>query len=112
MRTVKRYRLDIPDVGSVAVSRTADIDDEFRRVYSYVIRDADGALLERGRDLRSGSSTDFTSHPSARQMTGTLLSFLTCAPDSFNSKTEEWARQHDDELSLAALDLGFGEDEL
>ncbi len=108
---MKRYRLDIPDVGSVAVTRTADVDDEFRRQYSYVIRDADGALLERGRDLRSGSSTDFRSHPGAREMTGTLLSFLTGAPDSFNSRTEAWARQHDDELSLAALELEFGEEE-
>jgi hypothetical protein len=112
VRTVRRYRLDIPDVGSVAVTRTADVDDEFRRLYSYVIRDADGKLLERGRDLRSGSSTDFRSHPSAREMTGSLLSFLTCAPDSFNARTEAWARQHDDELSMAAVELEFGEDEL
>ena len=96
----------------MAVNRTADVDGEFRRLYSYVIRDADGALLERDRDLRSGSSTDFRSHPGAREMTGTLLSFLTCAPDSFNSSTEAWARQHDDELSLAALELEFGEEEL
>ena len=109
---MRRYRLDIPDVGRVTVTRTADVDDELRRLYSYVIRDADGELLERGRDLRSGSSTAFGSHPSARQMTGTLLSFLTCAPDSFSSQTEEWARQHDDELSQAALELEFGEEEL
>ncbi len=108
---MKRFRLDIPDVGRVTVTRTSEVDDEFRRHYSYAIRDADGELLERGRDLRSGSSTDFRSHPSAREMTVSLLSFLTCAPDSFNSRTGEWARQHDDELSLAALDLEFGEEE-
>lgn len=107
-----RYRLDIPDVGSVSVTRTNDFDDELRREYSYSIRDADGRLLERGRDLRSGVERDVSRHPSAREMTGTLLSFLTCAPDTFNSRTGEWARQHDDELSLAALELEFGEDDL
>jgi hypothetical protein len=109
---MKRFRLAIPDVGSLTVTRTSDVDDEFRRRYSYVIRDDEGEFLERGRDLRSGSSTDFTSHPSAREMTGTLLSFLTCAPDSFNARTEAWARQHDDELAGAALELEFNEEEL
>jgi hypothetical protein len=108
---VKRHRLVIPDVGSVSVTRTAEVDDEFRRLYSYVIRDGDGELLERGRDLRSGCSADFGSHPGPREMMGSLLSFLSGAPDSFNSRTAEWARQHDDELFLARLELeSEGED--
>jgi hypothetical protein len=109
---MKRFRLDVDGVGSVTVTRTPDVDDELRRVYSYVIRDADDGLLERGRDLRSGCSSDFTSHPGAREMTRSLLNFLTGAPDIFNTPTEAWARQHSDELSVAALELEFPEDEL
>ncbi len=108
---MKRFRLDIPDVGRLTVTRTADVDEEFRRLYSYVICDDEGNLLTRGRDLRSGSSTDFSSHPGPREMTGSLLSFLTCAPDDFNARTAAWARQHDDELAAAALDLEFEEGE-
>lgn len=102
---MKRFMLDIPDVGSLSVARTDDFDDDLRREYSYVIRDAGGRLLARGQDLRSAIESDVSRHPSARVMTGTLLSFLTCAPDTFNARTEAWVRQHDDELSLAALEL-------
>lgn len=103
--TVKRFRLQIPCVGSLTVTRTADVDSELRRVYSYVIRDNEGKVLKRGRDLRSGSSADFSSHPSPRAMTIALVAFLTEDPDLCGPRLAAWVRQSHDELSLTAAQL-------
>jgi hypothetical protein len=102
---MRRSRIDIPGVGRVMVTRTADVSDDSRRIYSYLIRDEDGELLTRGRDLRSQVSADPREHPGPREMARTLLHFLAAAPDSFNSRTEAWARAHDTELWLAADEL-------
>ncbi len=99
-----QHRLDIRNVGSLVVTRTGDVE-ELRRVYEYEIWDAAGELLERGRDLRSACSADFSAHPGPREMTGALLSFLTCAPGGFNARTAAWARQNDGELTQAAMEL-------
>ena len=102
---MRRHQLDIPGVGTVTVTRTADMSDDSRRIYSYLIRDAGGELLTRGRDLRSQVSPDPREHPEPRAMTRTLLHFLAAAPDSFNSRTEAWVRDHDTELWHAADEL-------
>src|SRR5579859_32182 len=91
---MRRHRLDIPNVGRLTVTRTSDVRD-LRRVYSYVIRDEDGELLGRGRDLRSATSRDPGDHPEPREMTRTLLHFLAGAPDSFAPRVAEWACDHD-----------------
>ena len=104
-----RHRLDIPHVGRLAVTRTSVVQD-LRRVYRYEIWDAGGELLTRASDLRSGCSADFGAHPGPGEMTGSLLSFLTCAPESFNARTAHWARQHQDELTIAALELEADEE--
>lgn len=102
---MRRHRIDIPGVGSLTVTRTADLSDDSRRIYSYLIRDAEGELLTRGRDLRSQVSPDPREHPGPREMARTLLRFLTGAPDSFNSRTEAWARAHDTELWMATDEM-------
>ncbi len=104
-----RHRTDIPQVGRVVVTRTSVVQD-LRRVYQYEIWDAGGELLTRASDLRSGCSADFGTHPEPREMTRSLLSFLTCAPRGFNARTAQWAHQHEDELTIAALELEADEE--
>ncbi len=101
---MRRFTLRIPDAGRVTVTRTSDVED-FRRVYSYAIRDEDGDLLGRGRDLFSGQAWHPNLHPDPDRMTADLLTFLTDVPGDFPPRIATWAREHHDRLTMAALDM-------
>jgi hypothetical protein len=128
--TTSRHRLTLFDGSTVTVNRIngepGAISDAsgWRCAYGYTVRSADGTAILRGRDLHGpcGRYTDAAA-PTAREMAGTLLSFLLAAVEHYNAHVfllkrdmpsyvphfsadaDEWAFMVCDELAAVAFDL-------
>lgn len=117
--TIRVIDKDDHDV-CIIVHRTKDRDPhgEDRTTYAYNIRRPfrTGTLTETGRDLRTGVGKVGT----AREMLGSLLSFLGAAAESyahsgpfdmsengdlFSAPIVEWAHQCSDELSMLQFEI-------
>lgn len=82
------------------------VDDEYRMRYHYVVEDADGQTIHEGRDLCSAARAG-VDYPN---MMVSLLGFLGAYAEEYRSAMVgddfyEWCYLHDDELSMARLDL-------
>ena len=124
MNTDSRFRLIFGDGASIVVNRINGRGAIFSdvagwcRAYGCTIRSAEGTLVLRGRDLHGpcGAYTDADA-PSAREMTGALLSFLVAAAERyalepvgayhpwFSADADEWCYQHREDLATAQWDI-------
>jgi hypothetical protein len=131
VNTDSRYRFALADGSTIMVNRIntqpgAIFSDwgGWHRVYGYTVRSADGTLILRGRDLH-GPCQRWSDRdaPTAREMAGSLVSFLLAAVDHYNhhvfllkrdmrsyaahftAAADEWAYMVCDELAAVALDL-------
>lgn len=111
-RLMAAVRIEGDQGGTVHLGHAGQ-NHEGRQVYSYVIEDASGAVLDEGSDLRSGVGET----PEAASMMRSLLSFLTSAAESlrydddgenvdlFARPCVEWAAMNSDELTCLERDL-------
>lgn len=103
--------------GSLAIA--FDRYDGDRCQYHYWVLDHDGAELDSGNDLRSGSGQD----PNELAMIATLASFLGAAGEAvayerhggresenarglFSREAAEWADANSDSLAMLSIELG------
>lgn len=117
-----QHTVNLSDGSRITVTRTGTLDSDgesdpryrtSRRRYSYIVRDSDGGIVTRGRDLHGPVYLMGSPCPSARTMAGTLLAFLHAAgehyayqgmPDEegyeahFAATADEWCYMHSEEL--------------
>ena len=118
MNTNKRHRVVLQDGSTVMVNRLdtqpgaifSDVHG-WRRAYGYVVRDAQGNVVARGKDLHgpSGRWTNAET-PSSAEMLRAFGSFLGADAERYQCRMEgtplqEWAYMNEDEISMIELEL-------
>ena len=92
MNTQSRHRISLPSGATLVVNRVASEPTVvyaayrgFSRIYSYTIRDPNGEIVVRGRDLYGPPGRHrLAEAPTAAEMTGVLLGGLAQAGDRYH----------------------------